>query len=265
MARGMKAASTPRRKGKAAVAAPESPARGFGSTAVYESLRRDILHLALAPGTLLDESEIAERFNLSRSPVREALIRLSAEGLVVTLRNRSSIVAPFDIATVPSYVDAASLMYRLTARLAALNRTAAQMARIEELQRSHLAASESGNLEALVSLNRDFHTAIAEASGNSFFAQWTRSLLDQGQRILAIYLHDFDNHIPDGTLDQHLALVDAIRRRDPDAAEVAGARDADILAQQLSHRLHMRRVGDFPLQAPAPPAPAAAPPRARRR
>jgi DNA-binding GntR family transcriptional regulator len=241
-----------KRKGPEAPPAPESPARGFGSTAVYESLRRDILHLALAPGTLLDESEIAERFRLSRSPVREALIRLSAEGLVVTLRNRSSIVAPFDIAAVPSYVDAASLMYRLTSRLAALARTAAQMERIEALQRSHLSASQTGNLEALVSLNRDFHMAIAEASGNSFFAQWTRSLLDQGQRILAIYLHDFDVHIPDGTLDQHLALVDAIRRRDADAAELAGARDADILAQQLSQRLHMRRVGDFPLQAAAP-------------
>ena len=57
-------------------------------------------------------------------------------------------------------------------------------------------AAECGHLEALVSLNRDFHMAIAEASGNSFFAQWTRSLLDQGQRILAIYLHDFDVHIP---------------------------------------------------------------------
>lgn len=252
----MSTAKTTRPQARAAAKGPASPARGYGSTAVYDSLRRDILHLALAPGTLLDESEIAERFGLSRSPVREALIRLSAEGLVVTLRNRSSIVAPFDIASVPSYVDAARLMYRLTSRLAALNRTGAQMERIERLQGEHLAASAKGSLEDLVSLNREFHMAIAESSGNSFFAQWTRSLLDQGQRILAIYLHDYDSHIPDGTLDQHLALVDAIRRRDADAAETAGARDAEILAQQLSERLHMRRVGDFPLRAdPAPSAP----------
>jgi DNA-binding GntR family transcriptional regulator len=225
----------------------ESIGRGFGSSAVYERLRRDILNLDLAPGTLLDETEIASRFNLSRSPVREALIRLSAEGLVVILRNRSSIVAPFDIATVPSYIDAAGLLYRLTSRLAALNRTGPQLAKIRALQQEHLDASTRNDREQLVSLNREFHVAIADASGNPFFAHWTRSLLDQGQRILAIYLNDFDGQIPTGTLDEHVALVRAIELRDADAAELAGSRDAQILTEQLRQRLQARRIGDFDL------------------
>ncbi|MXW19896.1 MAG: GntR family transcriptional regulator, partial [Gammaproteobacteria bacterium] len=58
--------------------------RGTGASHVYERMRESILSLKLAPGTLLDESELAVRFKLSRSPVREALIRLSAEGLVKT-------------------------------------------------------------------------------------------------------------------------------------------------------------------------------------
>ena len=246
--------SRPPRAGAAGAAAKradappaESIGRGFGSSAVYERLRRDILNLDLAPGTLLDETELADRFNLSRSPVREALIRLSAEGLVVVLRNRSSIVAPFDIATVPSYIDAAGLLYRLTSRLAALNRTRAQLAKIQSLQQEHLDASTRNDRERLVSLNREFHVAIADASGNPFFAQWTRSLLDQGQRILAIYLNDFDGQIPTGTLDEHVALVRAIELRDADAAELAGGRDAHILADQLRQRLQARRIGDFDL------------------
>jgi DNA-binding FadR family transcriptional regulator len=105
-------------------------ARGSGAVAVYDELRRDILELRMEPGTLLDETELAARFKLSRSPVREALIRLSAEGLVQTLRNRSSIVAPFDIVAIPSYLDALELFYRLTTRLAAKNRSAAQLAEI---------------------------------------------------------------------------------------------------------------------------------------
>ena len=73
---------------------------------VYDTLRTEILALTLAPGQPLDETGLAERFGLSRSPVREALIRLSLEELVVTLPNRSTIVAPIEIATFPAYVDA---------------------------------------------------------------------------------------------------------------------------------------------------------------
>src|SRR5258706_14872544 len=73
--------------------------RGTGAVYVYDSLRAQILDLELKPGTLLDETLVSRQFGVSRSPVREALIRLSAEGLVQNLRNRTSIVAPFDVAT----------------------------------------------------------------------------------------------------------------------------------------------------------------------
>ena len=240
----------PARK-RAAAAAPAF-GRGFGSSGVYDRLRKEILQLDLPPGTLLDETELAQRFKLSRSPVREALIRLSAEGLVVTLRNRSSIVAPFDISTVPSYLDATRLLYRLTSRLAALNRTPAQLAQIRQLREAHLQALEQNDLEQVVALNREFHVAIAEASGNAYFGQWTRMLLDQGQRILATYLHDLDCRLPAGTLDQHQRLVDAIGARDAEAAEQAAARDADILSEQLRLRLQTRRVVDFTLHTGTP-------------
>ncbi len=73
--------------------------RGTGWKNVYETLRNEILSLALPPGQLLDETTLAERFDMSRSPVREALIRLGADELVVTLSNRSTIVAPIEVAT----------------------------------------------------------------------------------------------------------------------------------------------------------------------
>src|SRR5262245_46033781 len=74
-------------------------AKGTGWKSVYDTLRTEILSLELPPGQLLDETTLAERFDLSRSPVREALIRLSSEELVVTLPNRSTIVAPIEIAS----------------------------------------------------------------------------------------------------------------------------------------------------------------------
>ena len=61
-------------------------AKGSGWKSVYDTLRAEILTLELKPGQLLDEQTLAERFDMSRSPVREALIRLAGEELVVTLR-----------------------------------------------------------------------------------------------------------------------------------------------------------------------------------
>ena len=103
---------------KRAASNPRRP-RGTGASYVHEQLKNRILHLELMPGTLLDETEISRQFGVSRSPVREALIRLSAEGLVQNFRNRTAIVAQFDIATLPSYFDAMQMLYRLGCRLAA--------------------------------------------------------------------------------------------------------------------------------------------------
>jgi DNA-binding GntR family transcriptional regulator len=221
--------------------------RGHGAASVYDALRREILGLEIEPGTLLDETELALRFRLSRSPVREALIRLSAEGLVQTLRNRSSVVAPFDVIAVPSYLDAVSLIYRLTTRLAALNRRPAQLARIQQLQKEHAAASKRDDALELIRLNTEFHLAIAEASGNSFYVKWTRQVLDQGQRMLRLYLHSVGDHLNTNVLADHLAMVRAIEIQDADAAEAAARRDADIISSQMQERFALRPSGDVVL------------------
>lgn len=222
-------------------------ARGSGASGVYEALRRDILGLAMEPGTLLDESELAARFQLSRSPVREALIRLSAEGLVHTLRNRSSIVAPFDVAAIPSYLDSVELMYRLTTRLAALNRKTAQLSRIQELQREHAAATRRGDALTMIRLNHDFHEAIAAASGNTVYLTWTRQVLDQGQRILGLYLHDLGETIANHVISHHAAMVRAIEVQDPDAAEAAAREDADIISDRMKEKFESRPSGSLVL------------------
>src|SRR5215472_13088025 len=108
--------------------------RGTGAVYVYDSLKAQILDLELKPGTLLDETLVSRQFGVSRSPVREALIRLSAEGLVQNFRNRTAIVAQFDIASLPAYFDAMQLLYRLSARLAAQN---PNLPRLEQLKRDH--------------------------------------------------------------------------------------------------------------------------------
>ena len=80
--------------------------RGSASDEVYILLRRQILTLELEPGLPLDEVSLAQRFDVSRSPVREALNRLLAERLVAARPNRSMIVAPVDLADFGAFIEA---------------------------------------------------------------------------------------------------------------------------------------------------------------
>ena len=207
--------------------------RGTGASFVYDSLKAKILNLEMRPGTLLDETELSRAFHVSRSPVREALIRLSAEGLVDALRNRTSMVSQFDFATLPAYFDAMQLLYRLSARLAARNRSPAAIENLREIERQLEEAHQQFDALGIVRLNREFHAAIAEMGGNPFITTWMRSLLDQGQRVFRLYIHHYDDRVPMPKLSQHHAMIEAIAKGDQQAAEQAGKADADVLIEEV--------------------------------
>ncbi len=220
-------------KGTATTAGRTRRPRGTGASFVYASLKSKILNLELKPGTLLDETELSRTFRVSRSPVREALIRLSAEGLVDALRNRTSMVSQFDFSTLPAYFDAMQLLYRLSARLAARNRTPPAVQNLRDIERRLEVAQQQVDVLGIVRLNREFHAAVAEMGGNSFITGWMRSLLDQGQRVFRLYIHHYEDRVPMPKLDQHRALIAAIEKGDQQAAELAGKADADVLIEEV--------------------------------
>lgn len=195
-------------------------AKGQGWKQVYETLRTEILALTLAPGQLLDETSLAERFGLSRSPVREALIRLSVEDLVVTLPNRSTIVAPIEIATFPAYVDALDIAQRMNCRLAAELRSELDLKTIAGRQRTFEAAVKSGNHLAMSEANKDFHMAIAHAGRNPYLTAFYEKLLDQGRRMLHLHF-EFLERTHEGYLltDEHHEMLAAIKARDVERAD----------------------------------------------
>src|SRR5512138_3283269 len=141
---------------------------GPGWKGVYDALRVEILTLKLAPGQPLDETSLAERFGLSRSPVREALIRLAGEELVVTLPNRSTIVAPIELAAFPKYVEALDITQRMHARLAAQLRTDADLKIIARRQQEFETALKTRDHLAMSEANKNFHMAIAHAGKNPY-------------------------------------------------------------------------------------------------
>lgn len=196
------------------------PAKGSGWRWVYDSLRDEILSLALPPGELLDETSLAERFSLSRSPVREALIRLANDELVTTLPNRSTIVAPIDVVSFPKYVEALDILQRMNTRLAAELRTGADLKIIAQRQKDFEAAVRSRDHLAMSEANKQFHMAIATAGRNPYLASFYDRLLDQGRRMLHLHF-EYLERTHDGYLltDEHDQMLDAIRERDVERAD----------------------------------------------
>lgn len=210
----------------------EGGGRRHGGRYVYEELRKQILTLRLKPGVQLDEISLAAQFGLSRSPVRDALARLISEGLVTILPNRTTLVTPFEIEEFPKYISALDLIQRAVTRLAATQRTDADLARIRKADEVYLAAIASGDFQAMSETNKAFHMAIAQAANNPYFVGYYERLLGEGQRLA--HLH-FDFTVSSATSNKlgrdHDELIDAIARRDADAAEKA-AHEHTLLFQR---------------------------------
>ncbi|SET49321.1 GntR family transcriptional regulator [Oceanicella actignis] len=221
--------------------------RGSGARMVYEMLRDEILTLALPPGQPIDEVQLAERFGMSRTPIREALLRLAGEGLVQTLPNRSAIVAPLDLLNLSAYFDAVTLMYRVTTRLAARNRKDEDLARIRALQADYVRAVEAEDPLGMIALNRDFHAAIAEAGRNPYYAALTMRLLDEGRRILRIYYQSFNDRLPREYADEHEAIIDAIAAQDVALCDRLARAHADQIVRQIQSFFSRDRRDDVSL------------------
>jgi len=207
--------------------------RGSGAKMVYDLLRDEILDLKLAPGSPVDEVQLAERFRMSRTPIREALVRLAGEGLIETLPNRSTMVSNIDFLNLAPFFDALVLMYRVTTRLAAQNHRAEDLAVIRAQHQEYAAAVAARDALAMIATNASFHAAIAEAGRNPYFTGLFRRLLDEGRRILRLYYRSYDENFPQSFVDDHAEIIAAIEARDVEAADRLARLHAEQIVAQV--------------------------------
>lgn len=199
--------------------------RGRGSTAVFEDMREDILTLRMAPGTALDEVALAQRFGLSRTPIREALLMLSREDLVTFLPSRSAIVTPHTMSNAHEYMDSLMLLSRAIMRLAAEMRTPAAMREIRDSRDAYVGAVAGEDVDAMVTADLAFHRAISVASGNEFLGKFYRLSLDYGRRMHLLHYYPlFGAAERDACIAEHADMVEALQQGDADRSEaLAGA------------------------------------------
>jgi DNA-binding GntR family transcriptional regulator len=182
---------------------------------VYERLRSEIVHGRIRPNERLVEADLADRLNVSRTPVRESLQRLAADGLVVS-RRRGWVVYEHSPAEVREIYEARSALESYAARLAAERASHEQLAHIGAILRDRDGILRSPR-ENLVDINEQFHDAIVEAADN----QRIKTLILRNRlyyfnyRLAALYT-DAEAL---ASREQHEQLVAALVRRDGPAAE----------------------------------------------
>ena len=136
-------------------------------------LADEIVRGALAPGAALDETEIAKRFNVSRTPVREALRQLAASGLVEARAHRGAVVARPSVDRLTGMFEAMAELEALCAGLAAQRMSPVERQRLEAIHEELRNLSHAGNPERFHEVNERFHSAIYAGAHNAYIAEIT--------------------------------------------------------------------------------------------
>ena len=195
---------------------------------IYRVLREHVVFAKYAPGTRLTESTIAQSFGVSRQPVREAFIKLADEGLLEVLPQRGTYVRKISLDAV---LDARFLREAIEAdivKLVAENADTAVITELRALLKAQQALADKGPHD-FVHLDDQFHRTLADAASKRSAWAVIEGLKSQMDRVRHLRSTRFP---ADRLIQQHTAVVDAIAKADPAAAEVA-------------MRHHLREIFDY--------------------
>lgn len=183
---------------------------------VYERLRQAIVEGSIRPNERLIEAELAERLEVSRTPVRETMLRLAGDGLIVNHR-RGWVVREHSPEEVREVYEVRAALEGFAARLAAERATDEELAEIAATHRDYVEHAESSARGELLEHNDAFHDAVIKAARNELLAQRVR---DNSQYY---FIHRIAGFLSDeearSSIEGHENLVQALMARDPDRAE----------------------------------------------
>ena len=187
------------------------------SDRVAEELRYMIITLELAPGDIVSESHLGELLDCGRTPLREALQRLSQEYLLEVIPRRGVAIAGLSIVDLVDLIEALVLIESFSARIAAERISDEDLARLEAAVHKAEEMSEQDTFATVAAMDYEFHLVIAQATGNRFLADTIARLHRLATRFG--YIDWQRKRSADPSLAEHRQILAAFIKRDPDEAE----------------------------------------------
>lgn len=212
-----------RRRSSAGSDAKPSAAASLRDSA-YEAIKYRIITCTFKPGEYINELQLSSALKIGRTPVHQALDRLMIEGMVEVIPRKGVIVKPVSLNEVLQIIEVRLINEPHGARLAADHASDTDLADMDNVLKQAKHWGVLRNVEKIMLLDREFHLLIARAAQNDVLTELLRSLHERSLRFWFISLNAPKQY--ERVHEEHLAILEAIRRRDGERA--AGAMRAHI-------------------------------------
>ena len=186
-------------------------------TTVYEDIRRQITDERLAPGQWLIERELCETYRMSRTPIREILWKLTADGFLEQEANRGFIVRRLGLEQIFEIFQAREAIEGMATRLACRRGGEAFHAELREIKKRIAATDIAANPAKGVGLGRELHRAIMAAAGNRIMGDINERL--ENLTVLTANITKRAPTIEKASADAHLGIINALLQNDEEKAE----------------------------------------------
>ena len=183
---------------------------------IVETIRSAIVNGQLASGTRVAEPDLADKFGISRTPIREAFRQLESEGFITVIPRKGAIVASLSPKDVADFYDLKAVLEGYAARTAAKKLTQKDIERMESVNRQMEAAAAKKDVRKVLSLHNEFHDIFVGLCGNEKLHSIVQHLVMQFQRFRLIMA--MSGRV-EGIIQQHREIIDAFRKQDSALAE----------------------------------------------
>jgi GntR family transcriptional regulator, rspAB operon transcriptional repressor len=205
------AAANPRRSGR--------PRAATAASRIYSDLRTELVSLQRRPGEAVSEAEIALSYGVSRTPVREAILKLSDEGLLEIFPQSGIFVSRIPLAALPEAIVIRKALEATTAQMAAERATASQILNLHSILERQREANAARDSDTFHRADELFHATIAEVAGYPGIWTLIQQVKVHVDRYRRLTLPQ-QGRIP-RVIAEHEAILDAIEAHDPNAARGA--------------------------------------------
>jgi len=204
---------------------------------ILETIRDAILKGSLKPGERVSEPDLAERFGISRTPIREAFRQLESEGYLEVIPRKGAVVASLSERDVEEFYAIKILLEGFAARMAAEKLSAKDIERLETINERLKQIAKEGDVKTFFRVHNEFHEVFIKASGNEKLYEMINQLVMRFKRLRLASLSQPGRM--EISVEEHCNMIEAFRNRDGDRADNlvrhAATIGADVLIQSMSH------------------------------